>query len=65
MNIRCVMEYDNEAHGYATYCPELPGLQSCGDTQSEAIGNFKEALSLYFQQDAPIPQDATVLEVAI
>lgn len=65
MNIRCVFEYDDETKSYATYCPELPGLSSCGDTEDEALGNFKEAISLYFRQDAAIPKNTKVLEVAI
>lgn len=65
MNIRCVFEYDDETKSYAAYCPELPGLSSCGDTEDEALGNFKEAVNLYFQQDAAIPNNTKVLEVAI
>jgi predicted RNase H-like HicB family nuclease len=47
-----VIEYDPETHGYASYCPELPGCCSAGDTEEEALINAKEAIALYTE---PMP----------
>ena len=34
---------------WAAYCPEMPGINSCGATQEEAAANFKEAAELFFE----------------
>lgn len=49
MTIRTILEYDDVANAWAAYCPELPGLNSCGDTEEDALANFKEAAALYFE----------------
>ncbi len=49
MKFRIVVEYDPETKCYATYCPELPGCCSAGDTEEEALANIKEAISLYLE----------------
>lgn len=43
--ISAIIEHDQ--HGYYTYCPELPGCQSQGDTFEEAVANIREAVKLY------------------
>ncbi|MDA3850532.1 MAG: type II toxin-antitoxin system HicB family antitoxin [Spirochaetaceae bacterium] len=43
MNIRVVIEFDEETHSYSAVCPELPGCASFGDTEDEAFQNVKEA----------------------
>jgi predicted RNase H-like HicB family nuclease len=52
MKFRIVTEYDPKTRSYASYCPELPGCCSAGDTEKEALENAKEALSLYLE---PVP----------
>ena len=52
MKLRVVVEFDFEVDGYASYCPELPGCTSAGDTEEEALRNIKEAIALYL---APSP----------
>ena len=43
MTLRVVLEYDEVIDSWAAYCPEMPGINSCGATQEEAAANFKEA----------------------
>ena len=49
MTLRVVLEYDDVVDSWAAYCPELPGINSCGATQDEASKNFKEAAELFFE----------------
>jgi predicted RNase H-like HicB family nuclease len=49
MRLRIVVEYDEETHDYAAYCPELPGCCTAGDTEEEALANMKEAIALYLE----------------
>lgn len=66
MKIRVVIEYDKVAHAYAAYCPELPGCASCGDTESEALRNIREAIDLYLEPSTIKPgRRARVVEVTV
>ena len=66
MQIRVVVEYDNEVNSYSAYCPELPGCTSCGDTEKEALDNINEAIELYLEPDEiSLTPLAKVYEVAI
>lgn len=66
MQIRVVVEYDNELESYSAYCPELPGCTSCGDSEAEALENIKEAIELYLEpDDIGLTSSAKVFEVAI
>lgn len=66
MKIRVILEYDNETKSYAAFCPEIPGLTSCGDTENEALDNFHEAIELYFEAtEIPITNQMKVMEIAI
>ena len=49
MKFRIIIEYDPETKSYASYCPELPGCCSAGDTEEEALENAKEAVFLYLE----------------
>jgi len=42
-----VIEKDEQ--GYYTYCPELEGCQTQGDTLEEVLCNAKEAIELYLE----------------
>ncbi len=33
--------------GYSVWCPGLPGCWSQGDTEEEALGNIKDAITSY------------------
>ena len=57
MKLRVVVEYDAEVHGYAAYCPELPGCTSAGDSEEEALKNIEEAIALYLE---PSPVNITL-----
>lgn len=54
MNIRVLLEYDEEAGAYSATCPELNFVSSCGETKEEAVANLKEAIQLLL---SPIPEE--------
>jgi len=37
--------------GYSVWVPDLPGCASQGETFEEALGNIKEAIDLYLEDD--------------
>ena len=43
--------------GYAVWCPQLPGCCSQGQTEQEALGNIKDAISEYLAD----PDEAAML----
>lgn len=53
MDIRVVIEYDDEAKAYSATCPELNFVSSCGETKDEAVANLKEAIQLLL---TPLPE---------
>ena len=66
MQIRVIIEYDEETQSFSAVCPELPGCTSCGDTEEEAMSNIKEAIGLYLEpNDKVVSPNAKVYEVAI
>jgi predicted RNase H-like HicB family nuclease len=56
MNIRVVIEWDEESQAYSATCPELNFVSSFGDTKQEAIDNLKDAIYLMLE---PIPDNLT------
>lgn len=52
MNIRIVLEWDDEAKAYSATCPELNFISSFGENREEAIENLKDAIQLMLE---PIP----------
>jgi len=66
MKIRAVCEYDAESMAWSVLCPELPGLTSCGDTETQALENFKQAIDLFFTpDDDAIPVESKVVELVV
>ncbi|MBA7540820.1 hypothetical protein ES705_33123 [subsurface metagenome] len=66
MQIRVIIEYDDEVKSYSAVCPELPGCTSCGDTEEEAMEAIKEAIRLYLEPDGrKINPTAKVYEVVV
>ena len=66
MTLRTICEYDEQTKSWAIYCPELPGLTSCGDTEEDAISNFHEAAELFFTPDEiSLPADSKIYEMVI
>ena len=63
MNIRVVIEKDEDT--FVAYCPELPGCQSFGYTEDEARRNIAEAVRLYLRPSRPVPEDASIYEIAV
>lgn len=61
MNIRAILEWDEEAQAYSATCPELNFVASFGDTKSEAIANLEDAIKLMLE---PIPDEMFANESA-
>lgn len=53
MQLRAVIEFDNEAQAFSATCPELNFVSSCGTTKKEALENLQEAILLMLE---PIPE---------
>ena len=49
MTLCVVLEYDDEVNLWAAYCPNIPGINSCGAIQEGGAVNFKEAAELLFE----------------
>lgn len=66
MAYHAVVEYAPES-GYWASVRELPGCFSTGETIEELQANIREAIALHLEdlEDAPIPEGATVMKVAI
>ena len=47
MKVTVIIEKDE--FGYYTYCPELKGCHTQGDTLDEVLKNIKEAVELYLE----------------
>jgi predicted RNase H-like HicB family nuclease len=53
MKWQVVLEPDVETKDWAVWCPELPGCNSAGATEEEALKNIQEAIALYIEP-APV-----------
>ena len=62
MNVRVILEFDDETEAWSAVCPELPGCASAGDTKEEALENIREAIEVYLSPDEPVPENAMVVE---
>ena len=49
MNIRAVIEWDEEAQSYSATCPELNFVSSFSGTKEDAIVNLKDAIKLMLE----------------
>lgn len=66
MTIRTFLEFDEACNSWSICCPELPGLVSCGKTESEAVENFREATALFFDSDETcVGENVKMLEMVI
>jgi predicted RNase H-like HicB family nuclease len=66
MKFRLVVEYDEQTKRWSAVFPGLTGCGTCGDTETEAITNAKEALELWFEpHDLPLNPGAKIVEVAL
>jgi predicted RNase H-like HicB family nuclease len=48
---------EQDEYGFYSFCPELKGCQSQGDTFEEAYENIKEAIELYLETLSPIEEE--------
>lgn len=48
IRLTLIVEPDGD-RGFHAYCPQLPGLHTCGDTETEALENVLNATSAYSQ----------------
>jgi len=53
MQLRAVIEFDNEVQSFSAICPELNFVSSCGTTKKEALENLQEAILLMLE---PLPE---------
>jgi predicted RNase H-like HicB family nuclease len=40
---------EKDEHGFYSWCPELKGCQSQGNTLEETVANIKEAIEVYLE----------------
>ncbi len=57
MQLRAVIEFDNEVQAFSATCPELNFVSSCGTTKQEALENLQEAILLMLE---PLPENFLV-----
>ena len=66
MKWRVVFEPDLAINEWEVWSPELPGCDSAGTTQEEALNNIREAIELYLQPDTiELVPGAVVREVIL
>ena len=46
-HVKIIIEPDGNS--FHAYCPSLPGLHTCGNTEEEALSNVKDAIKAYVQ----------------
>jgi predicted RNase H-like HicB family nuclease len=51
MNLRVVLQFDDEVGAWSAICPELPGCASAGDSKEEALVNIREAIDVYLASE--------------
>ena len=49
MNVRVILEWDDEANAFSATCPELNFVSSFGETKDIAIDNLKDAIALMLE----------------
>jgi predicted RNase H-like HicB family nuclease len=66
MKLKVILEPSDEG-GYTVYVPTLPGCISEGDTMEEALGNIREAIDLYLEEEEPLPlpKKAQMVELVV
>ena len=72
-NYRLSVVIEKDVEGYFTFCPELQGCYTQGDSYEEALGNIKDAIRIHLadriKDGEAIPMmesiSLTSLEVAV
>lgn len=66
MKFKVIIREDKEDPGwYNASVPALPGCHSQGRTREEALGNIKEAIELYLEEDVEAREGEEVVEVVV
>jgi predicted RNase H-like HicB family nuclease len=63
MTYRVVLRHSEE--GYSVSCPSLPGCNSQGETEEEALENIKSAIQEYLDAKAELKSSEHVREVEV
>jgi len=63
MTYRVVLRHSEE--GYSVSCPSLPGCNSQGETEQEALENIKSAIQEYLEAVAELNSSEQIREVDI
>jgi len=63
MKYRVVLQHSEE--GYSVSCPGLPGCNSQGETEEEALENIKSAIHEYLEAVAELSANEHVREVEV
>ena len=56
--MRYKVKLKQSEEGYAIWCPGLPGCQSQGETEEEALENIKDAIQTYLETVEELNKDA-------
>ena len=51
--------------GYSVNCPALPGCWSEGNSETEALDNIRDAISVYLDTIADLNRGADIREVQV
>ncbi len=63
MTYRVILRRSEE--GFAVSCPELPGCQSQGATEGEALENIQDAIREYLAAQAMLKEGVEIREVTV
>ena len=65
MESRYVVSLKKSEEGYSVWVPGLPGCVSQGDTEEEALGNIRDAISEYLAAVEELSADTEHREVVL
>lgn len=63
MTYRVILRRSEE--GFAVSCPELPGCQSQGATEKDALENIQDAIREYLAAQAMLKEGVEIREVTV
>ena len=63
--MKYMVKLEKTDEGYAVWCPGLPGCQSQGATEEEALENIKDAIETYLATVEELLKDKTTRLVEV